>query len=961
MLLKRRWRSVSRAFIILGLPLLLLGGGFVRGTTLYVDDDAPPGGDGLSWGTAFRFLQDALAASEAGGVDEIRVGQGEYRPDQDEAGNVTPGDREATFHLIDGVALRGGYAGFGAPDPDERDVELYETILTGDLAGNDEPAFINYDENSYRVVTAAVAGAPVFDGFSVVAGNADDLNDHDCGAGFYCVAGAPSVAGSRFTLNRAVSGGAMYVEDADPAVSACCFTENLALEDGGALSLMSSTSTLAGCEFTGNIAQIGGAAMARESSELSISDCLFQSNDATETAGYSAGGALYIFHSAATLTSCTFTFNTSAGSGGAVTARDEASLTFDRCVFEYNLADSSGGGVSMQDESTFSAIDCAFEYNYSFSSGGGFHIDYTDGTVSNCSFLSNISQNSGGGIYMNGSGVAVQDCAFVDNGAAVNGGGLHASAASNSTIAGCLFDSNAANEGGGLSANGPAGEIADCEFIRNWAIVDGGGLWSYQGGTILQWCTFVENSACEGSGGGAFIYHTITAVANCRFHGNAAPLGTGGAMYHKTDSLSVTDSIFSGNTALNGGAVYRLSATVIARCTVAGNAASAVCGGVYNTTASVAIRDCILWGNEDGGENVQDAQVFLETGNINAGYCCVAGLTDELYGPGNIDADPLFVADPDDGGDGWGVGGNDDYGDLHLTDASPCVNRGDPAYQSAEGDLDMDGEERLQVCRLDIGADESPYAFGDCNENGIPDACDIVGGVSEDCNFNGVPDECDIDEGVSEDCNDNGIPDSCEVIPPVIDESSGPLAPIGTGAPQTFFLVLAPDAGEPVLLTFAAHADLNTSSEYIDVELNDVAVGRIYETGGEDCADPPIEAQLLVPAETFNDAAQGGPLVIEMLPSSGVNPTACAGQSFIVCTITYAAASPTDLNENGELDECECLADCADPPDGVVDVADLLALLAAWGQPDSPCDINFDGFVGTADLLLLLAAWGPCP
>ena len=47
--------------------------------------------------------------------------------------------------------------------------------------------------------------------------------------------------------------------------------------------------------------------------------------------------------------------------------------------------------------------------------------------------------------------------------------------------------------------------------------------------------------------------------------------------------------------------------------------------------------------------------------------------------------------------------------------------------------------------------------------------------------------------------------------------------------------------------------------------------------------------------------------------------------------------------------------------DGVVDVLDLLALLAAWGNPGGPEDLNGDGIVDVLDLLQLLAAWGPCP
>ena len=45
---------------------------------------------------------------------------------------------------------------------------------------------------------------------------------------------------------------------------------------------------------------------------------------------------------------------------------------------------------------------------------------------------------------------------------------------------------------------------------------------------------------------------------------------------------------------------------------------------------------------------------------------------------------------------------------------------------------------------------------------------------------------------------------------------------------------------------------------------------------------------------------------------------------------------------------------------GVVNTADLLALLAAWGSAGGPADVNFDGIVNTADLLILLGNWGAC-
>jgi len=109
-----------------------------RAKTIHVDADAPSANNGTSWTDAYKFLQDALAdANSSEKPVEIHVAQGVYQPDRSAAEPNGTGDREATFQLITGVALKGGYAGFGQPDPNARDIEFYETILSGDLDGND--------------------------------------------------------------------------------------------------------------------------------------------------------------------------------------------------------------------------------------------------------------------------------------------------------------------------------------------------------------------------------------------------------------------------------------------------------------------------------------------------------------------------------------------------------------------------------------------------------------------------------------------------------------------------------------------------------------------------------------------------------------------------------------------------------------------------------------------------------
>ena len=58
--------------------LALSFGAFAQGETLYVDDDAPPGGKGTSWVSAFQHLSDALAVTSNCPVPvEVRVAQGE--------------------------------------------------------------------------------------------------------------------------------------------------------------------------------------------------------------------------------------------------------------------------------------------------------------------------------------------------------------------------------------------------------------------------------------------------------------------------------------------------------------------------------------------------------------------------------------------------------------------------------------------------------------------------------------------------------------------------------------------------------------------------------------------------------------------------------------------------------------------------------------------------------------------
>jgi len=215
--------------LLAGVAVGLVAAGGAQGAVSFVDDDAAAGGNGQSWATAYKYLQDALAgvAGSGGTITEIRVARGTYKPDQ--GTGKTPGDRTATFQLINGVALKGGYAGLGAPDPNARDIAANVTTLSGDLAGNDGSNFANNGENSNHVVTGSGTDATaVLDGVTVKAGNADGNWPNNAGGGMFNDSGSPTVTHCTFSGNSATGGGGMHNDSSSPAVTTCTFSGNSA-------------------------------------------------------------------------------------------------------------------------------------------------------------------------------------------------------------------------------------------------------------------------------------------------------------------------------------------------------------------------------------------------------------------------------------------------------------------------------------------------------------------------------------------------------------------------------------------------------------------------------------------------------------------------------------------------------------------------------------------------------------
>lgn len=179
--------------------------------TLHVDDDAPDGGDGLTWATAMNDLQLALITQPPSPESDvvIKIAAGIYVPDCNHP-LVSPACTETTFRLSRWRILMGGYAGFNAADPERRDSTAHKTVLSADLERNDDGTWATIRDNAAHVVIVTSAAAATLDGLTIRGG---------------------------LSLGRGYSIGAgVHVsERAEVYIRNCVITDNMVSTNGGAI------------------------------------------------------------------------------------------------------------------------------------------------------------------------------------------------------------------------------------------------------------------------------------------------------------------------------------------------------------------------------------------------------------------------------------------------------------------------------------------------------------------------------------------------------------------------------------------------------------------------------------------------------------------------------------------------------------------------------------------------------
>ena len=233
----------------------------------YVDQNATGANDGTSWANAFTDLQDAIAILQDNG--KIWIAQGTY----------TPGatDRNSSFIINKtNVKLYGGFNGTETA-LNQRDFRANETILSGDLLGNDAGNITGNTriDNAYHVIEVD-KNLVVIDGLTIRDGFANSSGDNAAGGGIFKKKSVKTLTVKNSTIknNLAYNSAGIYAEYTTSGVG---------------------TLTIESCVFDNNLARLSASfsAWARTGGTFTfkISNSLFSNNETRDLSGSGNGVA----------------------------------------------------------------------------------------------------------------------------------------------------------------------------------------------------------------------------------------------------------------------------------------------------------------------------------------------------------------------------------------------------------------------------------------------------------------------------------------------------------------------------------------------------------------------------------------------------------------------------------------------------------------------------------------------
>jgi hypothetical protein len=293
------------------------------------------------------------------------------------------------------------------------------------------------------------------------------------------------------------------------------------------------------------------------------------------------------------------------------------------------------------------------------------------------------------------------------------------------------------------------------------------------------------------------------------------------------------------------------------------------------------------------------------------------------------------------------------HGFAAATRNGELVHRTEAGYQSEVGAMSH------QSGGLVFNKPYSP----DCNNNDVPDDCEITSGAAEDCNNNGILDECELEpefDPAAAQCRD--FCQHAEYVCPGITytgdtfNSESEYLDFPGGTTDSLF-----ECDTRVGLYDCWYKYRPASDGLLFVHVEGPGAGLEWVFGiYEDC---PATAEGLLDCNVFQ---HHGTIVWEVEQGEcywiRIAATYFNRGAFVMDLVgPECVLTENDLNADGELDDCHCPWDVNNS--GVVDMTDFLQVVAAIGLPCAGCveDIDNDGDVDADDAQSVFLNFGDCP
>jgi hypothetical protein len=252
--------------------------------------------------------------------------------------------------------------------------------------------------------------------------------------------------------------------------------------------------------------------------------------------------------------------------------------------------------------------------------------------------------------------------------------------------------------------SGPEACTIDCEYV------DRAFHFNSDEGSDAVLSGFRIVNGYHSFGAGIYCSGSSPTIANCIISDCTTPTDPygnkrGGGVFLSASDAVLVNCVIANNTVVGyaggtiGGGVYCHGGTAHPRllnCTLFGNSSSARGGaiGAWNC-GDLGVFNCVVYGNTapEGPElSLEDSvtTVTVSRSDVSGGPDAVYADLDAtlIWGPGNIDADPLFV--------------DSSIGDYHLLAGSPCIDSGGNTFVPADlADVDLDGDAR-EIIPLDL-------------------------------------------------------------------------------------------------------------------------------------------------------------------------------------------------------------------------------------------------------------------